>query len=116
MEQSEVLGPMRIHRIICLAAAMVLPQIALAKLPMTNDVFGKSEGTLDFCAQADPASAPKYQARKKALVRDVPEKEVAEARTTKEYKDGYELVTGQLGSLPKDQAVAGCSAVLQSDK
>jgi|ERR1700746_2376343 hypothetical protein len=107
---------MRIHRIICLAAAIVIPQIVFAKLPMTNDVFGKSEGALDFCAQADPESAPKYQARKKALVKDTPDKEVAEARNTKEYKDGYDLVTSQLGSLPKDRVVEGCASVLQNNK
>ena len=77
---------MKILRTICLAAAIVIPQIALAKLPMANDVFGKSEGSLDFCAQVDPQSAPKYQERKKALVKDVPEKEVAEARNTKDTK------------------------------
>jgi hypothetical protein len=107
---------MRIYRIVCLVAAMVVPQIALAKLPMTNDVFGKSEGTLDFCATADSEAAPKYQERKKSLVRGVPEKEVAEARNTKEYKDAYEWVTTELGNVPKDQAVAACTAILQSDR
>jgi len=107
---------MRIHRIICLVAAIGIPQIVFAKLAMPNDVFGKSEGALDFCAQADPESAPKYQARKKALVKDAPEKEVAEARNTKEYKDGYDLVTSQLASLPKDRVVEGCASVLQNNK
>jgi hypothetical protein len=107
---------MKIHRTICLAAAIVIPQIAVAKLPMANDVFGKSEGSLDFCAQVDPQSAPKYQERKKALVKDVPEKEVAEARNTKEYKEGYDFVTNQMGSLPKERIVEGCASILQNSK
>ena len=58
---------MRTNRILCLGVALVLPQLALAKLPFTNDAFGKVEGTLDFCVQVDPAATPKYQERKKVL-------------------------------------------------
>jgi hypothetical protein len=107
---------MRIHRILCLAAAIVVPQLALANLPMTNDVFGKTEGTLDFCAQKKPAAAAKYQERKKSLVRGVPDKEVEEARQTKEYRDGYDWVTAELAKMPKDQVAESCAAILKSDK
>jgi hypothetical protein len=107
---------MRIQRVLCLTAAIVLPQLALAKLPMTNDVLGKAEGTLDFCAQVDPPAASKYQERKKSLVRGAPEKEVVEARKTKDYKDGYDWIINELGKATKDQAVETCAAVLQGDK
>ena len=103
---------MKIRRIVCLAAAIVIPQFALAKLPFSNDAFGKVEGTLDFCAQADPQAAPKYQAQKKQLVRDVPEQEVSEARSTQEYKDAYEWMSNELGKVPKDKAVQTCRASL----
>jgi len=105
---------MKIRQSLCLGVAIVSSQLALAKLPFTNDVFGKSEGTLDFCAQVDSASAPKYQARKRALVRDVPDKEVTEARTTKEYKEAYEWMTTELKKVPQDQAVQACTAALDS--
>lgn len=107
---------MRIDRIVVLTAAILLSHFALAKLPITNDVFGKSEGTLDFCAQVNPQEAAKYQERKKSLVRGVPEKEVADARKTQEYKTAYEWITGELAKAPKDQALAACNAVLQGDK
>jgi hypothetical protein len=107
---------MRIHRILCLGAALVVPQLALAKLPFSNDAFGTVEGTLDFCSQANPQAAPKYQERKKSLVRDVPEKEVTEARQTQEYKGAYRAVSAELGKVPKDQAVEACTAFLEGDK
>lgn len=107
---------MKIHRILCLGAAFVIPQLALAKLPFSNDAFGKIEGTLDFCAQANPQAAQKYQEGKKQMVRDVPEKEVAEARKTQEYKNAYQWVSAELGKVPKDKAVEACNAYLEGDK
>src|SRR5207302_2994799 len=68
---------MKLLRILCAGAAILIPQLVLAKLPFSNETFGKVEGILDFCAKADPQSAPKYQEQKKALVKDATEKEVA---------------------------------------
>jgi hypothetical protein len=107
---------MKVRRMFSLGAALLLSQLALAKLPFPNDTFGKVEGTLDFCAQADSASAPKYQERKKALVKDLPEKEVAEARQSQEYIDAHEAVTTDLAKLPKEKVVEACTAYLKSDK
>jgi len=104
---------MKIHRILCLSAAILIPQLALAKLPLPNDAFGKIEGTLDFCAQIDPHSAAKYQEQKKILVRDVPGQEVEAARETTEYKDAYTWISDELGRLPKDKAARTCAASLE---
>ena len=106
---------MKLYRILCLVAAIVIPQLALAKLPFSNDAFGKIEGTLDFCAQVDPQAAPKYQEQKKQLVRDVSEQEVVEARATQEYKDAYEWITDELGKVPKDKAAKTCAASLEGN-
>src|SRR5271169_4124730 len=103
---------MKIHQILCLGAALVIPQLALAKLPLPNDAFGKIEGTLDFCAQANPQGASTYQQAKKMVAGDATEKEVAEARQTQEYKDGYQEISAQLAKVPKEKAVQACSAYL----
>jgi hypothetical protein len=107
---------MKVFRTLCLGAAVLIPQLALAKLPFPNDAFGRVEATLDTCAQADPVGAPKYQERKKALVKDVPEKEVAEARATQEYKDAYDATTTEIGKQPKDKVVEACTASLKDGK
>ena len=104
---------MKTTRILCLAGPILMAGLALAKLPFSNETFGRIEGTLDFCAQANPQAAPQYQERKKAMAGDVSEKEVAEARGTQEYKEGYEEVSAQLIKVPKDHAVAACKAFLE---
>jgi hypothetical protein len=104
---------MRIYRMLFLAAAIMIAQMALAKLPFAIGEFGRTEGTLDFCAKVHPEAAPQYQERKKAMAGDVPEKELAEARGAKEYKDAYEEISAKLGEVQKDQAVAACKAYLE---
>ena len=104
---------MKMYRMLCLAAALALPILALAKLPFTNAGFGQVEGILDFCAQADAQNAPKYQEQKKSLVRDVPENEVEEARKTQEYRDAYDSTSDELAKAPTEKAVKACTDSLE---
>lgn len=104
----------RIFRIACLGAAITLPQLAAAELPLPNEVFGRLEGTLDFCAQVDPQSAAKYLEQKKYLVQGASEEEVAEARASKGYKEGQESATKEFSKQPKDQAAKACAAAVGS--
>ena len=71
-------------------------------------------------AQERPAAKGAYdKAReeyKKILVQGVPEKEVAEARKSTEYKEAYDAIGEALGKAPKDQAVKACTAFLKGDK
>lgn len=105
---------MKVLRIVCLGAAVTLPQLALAELPLPNDVFGKMEGALDVCIQVNPQSAAKYQEQKKALVQGASEKEVAEARASNEYKAAYDSTTDEMNKQPKDQAAKACAASLDA--
>lgn len=107
---------MKIIPVICVGLAIAIPELALAKLPFENSVFGKVESTLDFCSQVDPPMAPKYEAKKKALVEGIPEKEVAEARETQEYKDGYNEAKTELTKQSKDEVASTCKGLLQSEK
>src|SRR5882762_6817894 len=107
---------MKMHRILFACLAIMIPQLVNAKLPFTNDVFGRLEGTLDFCAKADPGSAPKYREFAKVLVKDVPDKELTEARMTAEYKDSYEGIGAELAKVSKDQAIKACKASLETKR
>jgi predicted secreted protein len=91
----------------------MIPQFSMAKLPMSEESLGKIEGILDFCAQADPQGASKYEERKKQIADDASEKEVADARKTQEYKDGYQGISDELAKVTKDKAVEACSAYLE---
>ena len=59
---------------------------------------------------------PKYEERKKSLVRDVPEKEVDEARQTQEYRDAYDWISGELGKVPKAQVTKACGDFLKASR
>jgi len=107
---------MKVYRILRLSAVLVLTPLAVAKLPLPNNTFGRIEGTLDACAQADPSAAAQYEERKKALVAGLPEKELSEARATQEYRDAYEATTAEIGKQPKDRVVEACSAFLRGNE
>lgn len=105
---------MRIQRMFYLVAAVLVAELALARMPFPNDVFGKVEGTLDYCARIDSQSAAKYEKRKKDLIKDVPEDEVAAARKTEDYKAGYEWISNQLLKMSKEETVSACAATLEN--
>ena len=103
---------MRISRFACVSVVLAIASVALAKLPAPNGVLGSVEGALDFCAHADPQSADKYQEKKKDLVQGASDKELAEARASQDYKDGYKSATDELSKEPKDEVKKTCAASL----
>ena len=107
---------MRIQKWFYLLAIVLLAELALAKLPFSNEVFGKAEGTLDYCGRIDSASAEKYQKKKQELVKDVPESEVAAARSTEEYKAGYDWASDELPKMSKDDVAHVCASSLDEKK
>lgn len=107
---------MKIKRFVYLSAALLTTQLALAKMPFSNEMFGKVEATLDYCAHIDSASAARYQQKKKDMVKDVPEEEVAAARKTDEYKKSYDELSAELAKMAKEDVSSGCAAALQSNK
>jgi len=106
---------MKFFRIGTVLAVLILATAALAKLSLPNGVLGQAEGALDFCAQADPESAEKYQEKKKDLVQGVSAKELAEARASQDYKDGYKTATDEMSKQSKDEVKKTCSAALESN-
>jgi hypothetical protein len=112
LRTKEDVHSMKTFRILCLSAFIMLPLLALAKLPVPNEVLGKVEGALDFCAQADPESGSKYQERKKVFVEGASDKEVAEARASKEYKENYKSATDELSQESKDEVKKTCATAL----
>jgi hypothetical protein len=107
---------MRVSRILLVCAVMAMPQLSTAKLPFSNDALGKVEGIMNYCARVNPESAAKYQDAAKAFVKDLPEKEVTEARKSAEYKDSYDGIAAELDKAPKDATIQTCKAALESKK
>lgn len=105
---------MKIFQIVCLFAALAIPPFALAKLAIPSGILGKVEASFDFCAKLNPQSAAKYAEKKKAFVQGASDQELAEARASKEYKEGYDAGTDEMGKEPKDEAKKMCAAALES--
>ena len=103
---------MRMFRIVCVSAILMLVSLATAKLAVPNAVLGQTEGALDFCAKADPQSAEKYQEKKKTLVQGASEEELADARGSDEYKEAYQSATDEMSKEPKAEVKKTCSAAL----
>lgn len=106
---------MKTYAILCLAAAIAFPAFALAKLP-PNPAFGQLEATIDYCAQADASSATRYHDLKKRVAEDADEKEVSDARKSKEYKESYDAMTEALAKVPNEQVIKACRSLLDSKK
>jgi|SRR5215470_2760882 len=104
---------MKIFRIACISAVLTVAPLALATLSVPNAVLGKVEGALDYCAQADPKSADKYQEKKKEFVKGATDSELAEARASQDYKDGYQSATDEMSKEPKDEVKKTCAAALE---
>jgi hypothetical protein len=108
--------PMKHHRILCLCAAMALPQIALAELAFTAEALGRVQSTLDFCAEGQPRAATKYQEQAKILVQGVPKDKVDKVRSTDEYKGAYESAREELGKVSKHDVAEACTGFLETLK
>jgi hypothetical protein len=107
---------MKIYRILCLGAAIALPQLALAELPFGIQTLAQIDGAIDFCAQAKPEAAEKYRDFGKLLVKELPKKDLEDARNSKEYKEARKSVGEEIGKLKKEDAVSTCSDFLKTDK
>lgn len=107
---------MKIKLLFGFALALTLCQFTFAKMPFSNDIFGRMESTLDHCAQIDKPSAEKYAARKKELVKDATSEEVEAARNADEYKAAYKDMSEQIAQMPKDDVMQACTAALQEKK
>jgi hypothetical protein len=105
---------MKINCVLFVCAAISIPQLAVAKLPFSNDEFGKVERTLSVCSEFTPESAAKYQEIAKRYVGDAPEKELAEARKTPEYQEAFESSGALLADMPKERVIEVCKAFLKT--
>jgi len=107
---------MKMHHIVLLAAAVSLPQLALAEEhehALSNRSLAVLEGTVAFCTEANPASSSKYHETAKRVVTGGSEKHLAERRDTEEYKSAYQSVGAVLGELSKEQVKTACAGLLQ---
>lgn len=106
---------MKVTGILFSCAAIALPQFARADLPFNGQALGLMQSTLDFCAQLYPEATPRYIEEARFLVQSVSEKEVADIRSTYEYKTAYDSATAALGKASQRDTVKVCNSFLAAD-
>jgi hypothetical protein len=105
---------MKINHILFVFAAITIPQLTMAKLPLANNEFGKVERTLSVCSNVKPESAAKYQGIAKRYVGNATENELAEAFKPPEYKEAYASNGALFADMPKEHVIEACSAFLKA--
>jgi hypothetical protein len=88
--------------------AALLPCLALADAP-SNVAVGEVDAILKFCAKTDPrleASVARY-------VTVLTGEASPRARSSAEYKQGYDLVNDALAKVSKPTALAACSVLAE---
>jgi hypothetical protein len=105
---------MRLARMCMVVALGVVPGAARADLPVSREVLGQLEATLEHCGRINPGSANLYRQFAKMLTGDATDKELTEARESAEYRDAYDLASDQVGKLPKEEAKKACAEGLRS--
>jgi hypothetical protein len=107
---------MRRRPIVALCAALILPQLALADLPLSREALGRAEAIVAFCSRIIPEQAQQYAQPGKALVAGVPKEELSDARKSQEYEDAFQATTADLEKVDATQAKSACRESLKSDK
>jgi hypothetical protein len=87
----------------CLLAGM--PYVALADGP-SNTAVGELDAILKFCAKTNPHLTADIESQLNRLTGAAPG-----ARGTKEYKQGYDLVSDALANTDRESVASACSAL-----
>ena len=104
----------RNHRF--LLFALVLPQLALAELPVNHQSLATVQAAVDFCAQIKPADAAKYQEQAGLLVSGLSKEELSKIRTADDYKSAYAAANEALDRVEPRDAAKACDGYLEMDQ
>jgi len=106
---------MKIDQLICLCAAIALPQLVMAESQFNNQTFGTTQAIFDFCAEINGVSPTKYQDQVRLLFSDTSEQGFDKSKNTGDYKKAYLQTRTSLGLIPQNDAVLACKGFQKSD-
>jgi hypothetical protein len=78
--------------------------------------LGTTEAILNYCTQADPADADKYQAQQKLLAAGASQEELDKLRNSDEYRQAYDSVAGFTDKVDQHNAKRVCSESVNQHK
>ena len=99
---------MTIRRVIGAYLLAALPSLALAGTPPnTNMAMGEVEGIIKFCIKTEPRLTKEFEAQLTLL-----KGQLAGARGTAGYTQGYDLINDALVKVARPQVVAACASIV----
>ena len=104
-------------------ATVLVPGLALllgspllaAEVPGGNQALGQLDAIVNFCSSLDPALERAGQQRLAVILSRATSQELADARSSDEYRETYAAITAQLNGLEREQAARECKALSGSD-
>ena len=106
----------RFHCTLGIAALLTLPQLILAASSVPPKALAQVEASVDFCVQVDSPAADKYKEVGKAVVANMSEKELKDARESAAYKQSYNTIRSQMQKVTGDKAVETCHAAFRNGR
>ena len=101
---------MKASRILCVCAAVALPQLSMAQQAPNSQSLGMVLAILHFCTAVDPRDAAAFRAQERSLLAGVSVSALASVKGSNNYKQSFNLITGMLAQLPKADAAQTCAA------
>ena len=102
------------HRIVLMA--IVLPQLALAELPVNHQSLATVQAVVDFCARMKPADAAKYQEQAGLMVSGLSRVDLSRVREADDYKKAYASTDEALEKVEANDAAKACDGYLKADQ
>ena len=103
----------KFQRIVLIAA--VLPQFALADLPVNHQSLGTVQAVVDYCVQVKPADAARFEEQAELLVSGLSKEELSKVRSADDYKKAYAATNEALDKVDVSEATKACDGYLQGN-
>jgi len=101
---------LKMFSIVCISAALAIPQVRAGEKPPAPAALGQLESILDSCAAAKPKESENYKKQRAKLTEGVPEKDVAKIRDSEEYKQAYTAIRERFDQASSEEVDQACSA------
>ncbi len=110
---------MKASRILCVCAAVVLPQLAAAEdhrgqVNISAQALGIVDAVLNYCTQVDPRDTALFQAQRKSVLNGSSEDAVEGLRGSRAYRGSYDLIEDALKGVSRSEAAQTCAAGARS--
>jgi hypothetical protein len=103
---------LKILSVVCISAALAIPELAAAAEPPAPADLGQLESILDSCSAAKPKEAERYKKQREKLTEGVAEKEVTKIRDSDEYKGAYNSIRERFDHASSDEVDKACNVIL----